>query len=170
MKRIRLLSLSPPLTPPPPTPYPQGLLFREADYMAHCSMLTEYGSQPALTTGDARIDSTSIERPPLQNALRALLFAPKACLLANTSACASGRIHGLDATLMGLTALTERYIGAAHALAIGPVESATADNPYFEFVFTAGRWDLHDGLRQLTDLMHQSVVGVAWSKARISGG
>ncbi|KAJ4461324.1 hypothetical protein PAPYR_2375 [Paratrimastix pyriformis] len=130
----------------------QRLLAGQADYLERIGYRLLYGTGASNATGDRTIDARFFEHTSgdLQ-AREVLLHVPQACLMRNASDCVAGRIRGLDGTLVGLAPLLARYLDAARQLSALPPGELTPTNPYFEFLFSAGRYDLHDGMQQWTD-------------------
>lgn len=172
----------------------------DADYLERIEMVAQYGSNTAPETSDSLIDALQITATAAFANRSALLTDPRECLLANQSLCVDGRIQGcgghgasaiacvcasyvpmashwlthpagLEGSLMGLESLLGRYLEAARQLALLPADTLTVDQPYFKFIETAGRWDLHDGLQQWTDTYFESVTVVCAlpSKRRLAG-
>ncbi|KAJ4460679.1 putative calmodulin-dependent kinase [Paratrimastix pyriformis] len=130
----------------------QALMERQVGYIERIRYLTVYGSQSGYLTNDTIIDNIWFEYAVGRFAPReALLDEPRACLMLNETDCVPGRIKGMDETMVGLMPLLARYLASARMLSSLPAEELTPANPYFEFLFTAGRWDLGAGMRAWTE-------------------
>ncbi|KAJ4461325.1 hypothetical protein PAPYR_2376 [Paratrimastix pyriformis] len=130
----------------------QRLLAGQADYLERIGLVLLYGTDSGVTTADRAVDGRAFGRSSGRYAARErLLDGTQGCLMRNASDCVAGRIRGLDETLVGLSPLLARYLGAARKLSALPPERLRPGNPYFEFLFTAGMWDLGDGMQSWTE-------------------
>ncbi|KAJ4461287.1 hypothetical protein PAPYR_2325 [Paratrimastix pyriformis] len=129
----------------------QRLLADEIDYLERLNFRLLYGTDASNATGDPVLDSKPFRRTIGEwSARETLLNTPQACLMRNETDCVAGRIRGLDGTLVGLAPLLARYMDAARQLSALPPGELTPTNPYFEFLFSAARYDLGDGMRTWT--------------------
>ncbi|KAJ4461320.1 putative PAS domain sensory protein FXL5 [Paratrimastix pyriformis] len=130
----------------------QRLLAGQADYLERLGFVLLYGTDSGVATADRAVDGRAFGRSSGRYAARErLLDGTQGCLMRNASDCVAGRIRGLDETLVGLSPLLARYLGAARKLSALPPERLRPGNPYFEFLFTAGMWDLGDGMQSWTE-------------------
>ncbi|KAJ4460682.1 hypothetical protein PAPYR_2902 [Paratrimastix pyriformis] len=140
----------------------QAMVDLEVTFVERITFVLLYGSKSTFVMGDALLDSYFLEGCSGRFAARErLLDGVQACLLQNSTFCTPGRIQGLDGDFVGLMPLRARFLAAGRKLGTLPPDLLEPDNPYFEFLFSAGRWDLGAGLARWTDSFLEEALEIA---------
>ncbi|KAH7830315.1 uncharacterized protein MONOS_6372 [Monocercomonoides exilis] len=119
------------------------------------------GSDSAPPSGDDAIDSMTASRSQgVNHDVETLLNSKVKCLMLNEALCKEGRIAGMTDEFYGLNALLLLFIDNVQTLTNAKDEELVPTNPSFQFITTASKFDLGDGIKMAELLREKYIKGV----------